>query len=571
MNGASAWALAMRAQALFIHDPVGLGGIVLRAGAGPVRDAWLQQLRDNLAPNTPLRRIPAGVTDDRLLGALDLAETLRLGRPMEQSGILAESDGGIVVLPMAERLEADVAARLTTTMDTGFVSSSRDGVSRKSAARFGVVALDESATPEEHVTDALRDRLALHVDLTAISWRDVGGNAVSGQLGPVRMDADDSALVALSEAALALGIASLRPPLLALRVARAAAGLFGSGQIGENELALAAQLVLAPRATCLPSDPTVEDEQSSSVPPDGPDQRRNASGAEPLADVVVDAALSALPANLLTELQRRDGAKTFGHAAGRAGPAKSSLKRGRPVGTRKGSPASGARLHVLETLKAAVPWQALRRGAGNESMLHIRREDFRVVRFRQPAGTTMIFTVDASGSAARQRLGEVKGAVELLLADAYVRRDKVALISFRGEEADLLLPPTGSLTRAKRCLAALPGGGPTPLAAGIEATVALAGSIQRTGRAPMVTLLTDGRANIARDGSHGRPHAEAEALDSARLLRTLDVATLVVDTSPRPNPFARRLADVMHARYLPLPYVDPSVLSRAVRSTAAPC
>jgi magnesium chelatase subunit D len=168
------------------------------------------------------------------------------------------------------------------------------------------------------------------------------------------------------------------------------------------------------------------------------------------------------------------------------------------------------------------------------------------------------------------RLAEAKGAVELLLADCYVRRDQVALIAFRGDGATLLLPPTGSLLRAKRSLAGLPGGGPTPLAAGIEAAHGLAGSIRRAGRTPVITLLTDARANIARDGTGGRPRAEAEALETGRSLRATKVATLLVDTSPRPNPFARRLAEEMGARYVPLPYADAPMLSRAVRSASVP-
>ena len=199
----------------------------------------------------------------------------------------------------------------------------------------------------------------------------------------------------------------------------------------------------------------------------------------------------------------------------------------------------------------------------------MRRDDFRIIRFKQRIGTTTVFAVDASGSAAMHRLGEAKGAVELLLADCYVRRDQVALLAFRGQGATVLLPPTASLLRAKRSLAGLPGGGPTPLAAGIEAALALAVSIRRTGRTPVITLLTDARANIARDGNGGRPRAEAEALEAARGVRAAGLAALLVDTSPRPNPFARRLADEMGARYVPLPYADASALSRAVRAAAA--
>jgi magnesium chelatase subunit D len=198
----------------------------------------------------------------------------------------------------------------------------------------------------------------------------------------------------------------------------------------------------------------------------------------------------------------------------------------------------------------------------------VRREDFRITRHKQRTGTTTIFVVDASGSSALHRLAEAKGAVELLLADCYVRRDRVALIAFRGRGAELLLPPTRSLVRAKRSLAGLPGGGATPLAAGIDAAVGLADAVRRKGDTPVVVMLTDGRANITRSGEGGRARAEDEALAAARGLRTAGLAALLIDTSPRPQPQAQRLAHEMHARYLPLPHADAAALSTAVRAAA---
>jgi magnesium chelatase subunit D len=177
-----------------------------------------------------------------------------------------------------------------------------------------------------------------------------------------------------------------------------------------------------------------------------------------------------------------------------------------------------------------------------------------------------VFAVDASGSSALHRLAEAKGAVELLLEDCYVRRDQVALIGFRGRAAEVLLPPTGSLLRARRCLAGLPGGGATPLAAGIDAAGALAAAESGKGRTPVVALLTDGRANVTLDGCTGRREGEAEAMASGHRLRIAGHAVVLVDTSPRPNPFARSLADAMDARYLPLPYADAASLSRAIRA-----
>jgi magnesium chelatase subunit D len=263
--------------------------------------------------------------------------------------------------------------------------------------------------------------------------------------------------------------------------------------------------------------------------------------------------------------------------AGRAGALQQSAARGRPTGVQRGDPRGGARLNVVETLRVAAPWQRLRRQSRREThrgthpapRIEVRQEDFRITRFKRRTGTTTIFAVDASGSSALHRLAEAKGAVELILADCYIRRDSVALVAFRGATAELLLPPTRSLVRAKRSLAGLPGGGGTPLAAGIDAAVALADAVRRRGETPVVVLMTDGRANIARDGTPGRARAEDEALAAARLARAAGVTAILIDTSPRPQPQAQRLAQEMNARYLPLPYADATALSAAVQASTS--
>ena len=227
---------------------------------------------------------------------------------------------------------------------------------------------------------------------------------------------------------------------------------------------------------------------------------------------------------------------------------------------------------MIETLRAAAPWQTVRRreaqaaGLAADGRVRIRRGDFHVWRFKQRSETTTVFVVDASGSAALHRLAEAKGAVELLLADCYVRRDSVAVIAFRGQGAEVLLPPTRSLVRAKRSLAGLPGGGGTPLACGIDAALALAAAVRARGATPVIVLLTDGRANIARDGSPGRERAAADASVSARRLQLEGFAALLLDTSPQPQDAARQLADAMGARYLPLPHAGAATLSQAIHA-----
>ncbi|MDU3127632.1 MAG: VWA domain-containing protein, partial [Bradyrhizobium sp.] len=201
--------------------------------------------------------------------------------------------------------------------------------------------------------------------------------------------------------------------------------------------------------------------------------------------------------------------------------------------------------------------------------LIVHKDDIRLTRFEQRSGTTTIFVVDASGSSALQRLAEVKGAVELLLAECYIRRDEVALIAFRGKGAELLLPPTRSLTRAKRSLAALPGGGGTPLSAAIFAATELALAVKAKGQAPTIVLMTDGRANVARDGVGGRSEAEAEALVVARQLALTGIPVVLVDSSPRPQDKAAQLAGAMQARYVALPHADAARLSQAVMAEAS--
>jgi magnesium chelatase subunit D len=279
-----------------------------------------------------------------------------------------------------------------------------------------------------------------------------------------------------------------------------------------------------------------------------------------------EALQATLPPHLLAALSQA-ARLTARPTPGRTGAERVSLRRGRPIGTTPGVPRDGAHLALLETLRAAAPWQRLRAPPAR-GLLSIRRQDFRIRRFREASESTAIFILDASGSAALHRLGEAKGAVELLLADCYARRDRVAVIAFRGAGAETLLPPTHSLSRAKRALAGLPGGGASPLAAGLDEGARLARLERRAGRTPLLVLLTDGRANLSRDGTRGRDAAEADALAVAKILHAEHLPLLVVDTGPRPQPFAAALAREAGGRCLPLPQARAEALAQAVRAAA---
>jgi magnesium chelatase subunit D len=549
------WQDAALAARLLAADPHGLGGIRLRAAPGPVRDRWLQLLRSLLPAGTPWLRMPPAIDDERLAGGLDLAATLASGRPVVQHGLLAAAHGGIVIAAMAERLGELATSRLAAALDDGAVAIERDGLSLPVAARIAVVALDEGEG-EEAIPAALAERLALSISLDGIPDRDTDEPAsVAGDGAPV---ADDAVLAGLVETAAVLGAGSARGPLLALRTARVIAAMRGE-TLREGDVALAARLVLGHRATRLPPPPAEE------PPPRGDsDAGDGEGGSPPLADRLIAATHAALPADVLHRIAH--GWQRGASRAAGSGALQRTLTRGRPAGVRRGVPRGGARLALLDTLRAAAPWQRLR-GAGGERILVI-PDDLRVRRFVRRNASTTILVVDASGSAAIERLAEARGAAELLLADAYVERSEVAVLAFRGERAELLLPPTRSLTRAKRALGELPGGGGTPLAAGIEAAHRLAESVKGRARTPFVVMLTDGRANVCRDGSGGRARAHAEAMGAARRLRSAGVGSVLIDTGARPTPAAAELAKALGGRYVPLPRADARRVRDVVKTLA---
>jgi magnesium chelatase subunit D len=571
------WADAAMAAALFAADPAGLGGVAVRGGHCPARARWLDLLLALLPPGAPVRRVPPGIADDRLLGGLDLAATLSSGRPIASRGVLAEADGGVVVLAMAERLAAASAARIAAALDRRSVTVERDGFSIATPTRFGIVALDDGMAEDERPAPALSDRLAFRLDFSVDpsaaepADRDVLAMRVARARGRAIADLAGG-LRALCAGASALGIVSLRPPILALRAARGLAALDGRDAVAEADIAAAARLVLAPRALTLPA-PVEEADPPPEAPPEQPAEaaaRGDGSAADALDDIVLAAAAAAIPPDLLARMKSGGERRGRIEAAGRAAQRRPSAFRGRPIGAAPGAWRAGARLALVDTLRAAAPWQKLRnRDGGANRRVIVRPGDFRIVRHRRRTRVTTIFVVDASGSTALNRLAETKGAVELLLAECYARRDRVALISFRGKGAELALPPTRSLVRAKRSLAALPGGGATPLAAAIDAAHALARAIGLQGDAPALVFLVDGRANVARDGRADRAEAERDALAAARLVAARGYPVLLVDTATRPGAFARQLAQAMGAAHFPLPHADAGAIVRAAQSAGA--
>jgi magnesium chelatase subunit D len=583
-------ALAASALALLAVAGHRLGGVVLKDSAAAAGE-WLRRLQTRLPDGTPWLRLPSTATDDRAFGGLDLVATIGGGVPVAERGVIPAADGGVVVVPLVERMRTGMQARIATVLEDGEVHVQRDGVDVRYPARVTLCVVDESDADEQGVAAALRDRLAFALE--GVPTLDDALLPPAAVIAAARarlsqVTAHEEAMPALATASVAFGIASARGAQLALWAARASAALDGRDETDDDDVALAAQLVLAPRATRVPppdeeppADEPPPDEQEppppEPPPPPPPESQSNETPpdepppppeeGQQLEDRVLDAVQAALPPELLASLLAR--AQRGQGELGKAGQERESWLRGRQVGARRGRPDGTKRLHLLETLRAAAPWQRARarhadaRGLGGRT-LHVEREDFRVRRYVEHAGTTVFFVVDASGSAAAQRLGEAKGAVEQLLADSYSRRDRIALISFRGATAEQLLPPTRALARARRLLGDLPGGGGTPLATAIDTAVLAALAARRTGTVPVVVFLTDGRANVARDGKGGRAEARADALSAAAAFRANGFAAVLIDTSPRPDPQAQGYADALGARYVPLPTLDAAALAGAV-------
>ena len=609
------WLRALQVAQLLVLNPHGLGGVILRARSGPVRDRWLAYL-NTIAQlggmHLPLRKMPLGISDENLIGGIDLDQTLRSGKAVLRQGLLAQCDQQLLLMPMAERVEVGAVAKVASALDNGFISIERDGQSRRIESHFGVVALDEGIEDDEHPNEKIRQRVAFLLNLDVIGWRDIPESdddflPDAGSLQYARerfsnVTVSEDSLNALVGVAEQLGVISIRALNLAIITAKCLAAFDREDEVSSMHLQRAIALVLSPRATRMPQSAPPEEEemppesdeqpeneqdpldQEPPPPPPSEDQKQegnqedeeqesesNTETPKALEDEILEAAKAAIPADLLARLADLADLKTPKGMGGKTGAVKVGRRRGRPLGNMPGMPEGGKTLSIIDTLRAAVPWQRVRRAemlaAGKTvplGKIMIRKEDFRIKRYQERTQTLTMFIVDASGSAAMHRLAEAKGAVELLLAECYIRRDQVAVMSFRGSVAELILAPTRSLVKAKRALIGLPGGGGTPLSRAIDESFEVANASMRKGLTPALVFLTDGRANIAKDGSPGRPKAMEDAQQSARAASYYSFKSLWIDTSPQARDEGKAMAALLGSMYLPLPNAGANEVSQAI-------
>ena len=603
LKGLETWNDAMTSLQLLQIDSHGWGGIWLRAPFGPVRELWLRHLSQT-GLNTV--KLPGNIDVERLLGGIDLSRTLQSGLLQMQTGLLQQADLGLVCISMAERFPTALIAPMTQAMDTQSLPPLKINHTESSVrTQFGVVALDESMADDPPMSPALAERLGLWFDLQDIAPSDVSDVSLNTHTDDNALDVmgiqiapdalarmkqtlphiqwTDEQVLAVCSTAQGLGIDSLRVPTLALRVACCHAALHARSHIADEDLAFAARRVLAPRATQLPapaenaldaepqnsSDPSPEEDTSTTdtskedtntqdeAPSDLP-------SSENLQEMMIAAALASLPPDVLDGLLTKPG-RNLGNTSGRSGQFRSGTQRGRPLPPRTGRPGGHARLHILSTLRAAAPKQRLR-GNTQQGRVAIRSEDFHVHRYQQHSASCLILALDASGSAALQRLAEAKGAVELLLQQSYARRDSVCIVSFKGAKAQLLLPMTRSLVRAKRAMMGLPGGGGTPLALALKMACEQATQLQRQGVTPILVVLSDGRANVNLQGLGGRAQAQADAQQWAAQWRQTGHRCLWIDTSLQPDTQVQNMAQTMGGSYLPMPQVQAQRMASAMEN-----
>ena len=575
----TAWFDANLIAILLAINPKGLKGVTVKSQYGPVREAWLTYLKKLISScGMEVLKAPANISAEQLLGSLDVEASLQAGSLVMSKGLLERVHGNLLLLPMVERMDLQAIALISQALD--------EKNTFDQSTHFGVIAFDESDSVDESISPRLLDRLAFELYLDQLSLADIKEslevNAEDIQeakkLLPL-VKCSDEYLEVMTKAGFSLGVSSFRANYFALETAKALAALRGLAEVSQDEVIDAARLVYTPskRAYAPPEMDQSEDKSNEDQSDQDPDSQQEDSQSDQespdeikqeqpseqeLEDIIVQAVKASIPPKLLRQSkdQMRAG-KSAAHVSGKSGSIQKNFLSGRPLGARKGRPTDGKRLDILKSIRAAIPWQRLRKGAldnnqanQTQSRIDFRAEDLHIKQYLRRRGTVTIFLVDASGSSATQRLAEAKGALEELLAQCYIRRDEVAMLSMRGAKAEVVLPPTRSLARAKRNLAALPGGGGTPLASGFRAANEMAISLQRKGLTPIIVIMSDGKANVNLLGVGGRGGAHADALTAAKELRLKNHRVLFVDTSPQPEILAQELSGTMAAQYFPLPF-----------------